>query len=85
MLGTWTGARWVVSVSREAGAPSLREQADQRTRHLRSEAAEHPMVRAVLEAFPGATIETVRELPPPAGAPAETADADEASDGEDVA
>ncbi len=85
LLGTWTGARWVVSVSREAGAPSLREQADQRTRHLRSEAAEHPMVRAVLEAFPGATIETVRELPPPAGAPAETADADEASDGEDVA
>jgi DNA polymerase III subunit gamma/tau len=84
LLGTWTGARWVVSVSREAGAPSLREQADERTRTLRSEAAEHPMVRAVFEAFPGATIEAVRELPPP-GAPAETADADEASDGEDVA
>src|SRR5260221_14115698 len=85
LLGTWTGARWVVSVSREAGAPSLREQAERHARHLRSEAAEHPMVRAGLEIFPGATIEAVRELPPPVGAPAEIADADEASDGEDVA
>jgi DNA polymerase III subunit gamma/tau len=87
LLGAWTGQRWVVSVSREQGAASLREQAEQRARHLRSEAAEHPMVRAVLAAFPGATIEAVRELAPPgppAGAPA-AADPDEASNGEDMA
>jgi DNA polymerase III subunit gamma/tau len=93
LLGAWTGARWVVSVSREEGAPSLRDQAEQRARHLRSEAEEHPMVRAVLETFPGAKIEAVRELAPleplsgaAAGAPdAEQLSTDEISDGEDVA
>jgi hypothetical protein len=50
------------------------------------------MVRAVLETFPGAKIEEVRELPPldPSGASvvapdAEPLGADEISDGEDVA
>jgi len=92
LLGAWTGARWVVSVSREEGAPSLRDQAEQRARHLRSEAEEHPMVRAVLETFPGAKIEAVRQLAPlePSGASAVAPDAeqlgnDEISDGEDVA
>jgi len=90
LLGAWTGARWVVSVSREEGAPSLREQAEQRTRHLRSEAADHPMVRAVLETFPGARIEAVRELAPLAppsvvAADVQQLDGDELGDGEDVA
>jgi DNA polymerase III subunit gamma/tau len=87
LLGTWTGARWVVSVSREAGAPSLREQAEQRARHLRSEAEEHPMVRAVLEIFPGARIEAVRELAPlePAAGGTVATDGDEVTDGEDTA
>jgi DNA polymerase III subunit gamma/tau len=87
LLGTWTGARWVVSVSREAGAPSLRQQSEQRARHLRSEAEDHPMVRAVLEIFPGARIEAVRELAPLAPAASGTAatDGDELSDGEDLA
>jgi len=84
LLGGWTGQRWVVSVSREQGAPTLRDQAEQRAHHLRSEAAEHPLVRAVLETFPGATIEAVRELAPlepPSGAPTP----DDGNDGEDVA
>jgi DNA polymerase III subunit gamma/tau len=87
LLGTWTGARWVVSVSREAGAPSLRQQSEQRARHLRSEAEDHPMVRAVLEIFPGARIEAVRELAPLAPAAGGTAatDGDELNDGEDQA
>jgi DNA polymerase III subunit gamma/tau len=87
LLSTWTGARWVVSVSREAGAPSLREQSEQRARHLRSEAEDHPMVRAVLETFPGARIEAVRELAPLAPAAGGTAatDGDELNDGEDQA
>jgi DNA polymerase III subunit gamma/tau len=82
LLGSWTGERWVVSVSREQGAATLHEQAEHRARHLRSEAAEHPMVRAVLATFPGATIEAVRELAPLV--PAAT-DPEEASNGEDVA
>ena len=37
---------------KDEGAPSLREQAEQRARHLRSEAEEHPLVRAVLDLRP---------------------------------
>src|SRR6185312_15232703 len=62
LLGEWTGARWVVSISQEEGAPTLREAAEARDLSLRNEAAQHPLVRAVLEAFPGARIEAVREL-----------------------
>jgi DNA polymerase III subunit gamma/tau len=62
LLTEWTGARWIVAVSGEEGQPSLREQADAREASLKSEAARHPLVRKVLEAFPGARIEAVREL-----------------------
>jgi DNA polymerase III subunit gamma/tau len=62
MLSDWTDMRWVVSVSREEGAPTLRDQAESRALSLRSEAAHDPLVRAVLEAFPGARIDAVREL-----------------------
>ena len=54
--------RWVVSISGEEGAPTLREEAEARALSLRNEAAQHPLVRAVLEAFPGARIDAVREL-----------------------
>jgi DNA polymerase-3 subunit gamma/tau len=90
LLSTWTQMRWVVSISSAPGEPSLREQADRRVRDMRSEAEEHPMVRAVLEVFPGATIEAVRELSPlePTEASvvgSEEPAADESADGEDVA
>jgi DNA polymerase-3 subunit gamma/tau len=62
LLGGWTGLRWVVSVSGEEGAPSLKEQDDAKALSLKSEAAADPLVRAVLETFPGARIEAVREL-----------------------
>jgi DNA polymerase-3 subunit gamma/tau len=62
LLGDWTGTRWVVSVSGDEGAPTLREQSEARALSLRNEAAQHPLVRAVLETFPGARIEAVREL-----------------------
>jgi DNA polymerase III subunit gamma/tau len=85
LLGEWTGTRWVVSISSEEGAPTLREEAEARDLSLRNEAAQHPLVRAVLEAFPGARIEAVRELgaAEPA-AEAEPADsAEERSEGDD--
>lgn len=62
LLGEWTDMRWVVSISGEEGAPTLREEAEARALSLRNEAAQHPLVRAVLEAFPGARIDAVREL-----------------------
>jgi DNA polymerase-3 subunit gamma/tau len=68
-LHEWTGRRWMVVVSAEQGAPSLRSQAEERKTQLKSDARSDPLVQAVLTRFPGAEIVEVR---PPAGAPAGT-------------
>ena len=82
LLSQWTGQRWVVSVSAEPGRPTLREEAEAKERALKHEAAQHPLVRAVLDAFPGARIEAVREVAPPETAP-DPADSDERREGDD--
>ena len=84
LLTQWTGQRWLVSVSAERGQPTLREDADARAREMRSEAAQHPLVRAVLDAFPGARIEAVRELDEPEQQPAATDGADEPNEGDEL-
>ncbi len=61
LLGEWTGRRWIVAVSQAEGAPTLAAQEAQREAALQSEIAAHPLVQAVLETFPGATIAAVRE------------------------
>jgi len=61
LLGEWTGTRWIVAISQAEGAPSLAEEEALRASALRHEVAAHPLVRAVLETFPGATIAAVRE------------------------
>ena len=61
-LAEWTGKRWLVSVSAHAGEPTLKEQAAALARAQREEAARHPLIQAVLTAFPGATIDEVRDL-----------------------
>ncbi len=66
-LNEWTGKRWLVSVSSHAGAPTLKQQAAAMAEAQRAEAAQHPLVRAVLAAFPGATIDEVRDLAGPIG------------------
>ncbi len=71
LLGDWTGERWVVSVSQNEGEPTLREQAAARDETMRHEAAAHPLVRAVLDTFPGARIEAVRDIGREAPAPAD--------------
>jgi DNA polymerase III subunit gamma/tau len=60
-LGEWTGTRWLIAVSDAAGEPTLRQQQERHDSLLRDEVASHPLVRAVFEAFPGATIAAVRE------------------------
>jgi DNA polymerase-3 subunit gamma/tau len=60
LLQRWTGRRWIVAISGEPGAPSLSEQATTQREAQKAAAATHPLVQAVLEAFPGATIEAVR-------------------------
>jgi DNA polymerase III subunit gamma/tau len=62
LLGEWTGQRWLVARSESApGEPTLREQEERREREVRNEVERHPLVQAVLETFPGATIAAVRE------------------------
>jgi DNA polymerase-3 subunit gamma/tau len=61
-LHKWTGARWLISISGDLGAPTLKEQAQAAEAEMKRRASEHPLVKAVLDAFPGATIETVRDL-----------------------
>jgi DNA polymerase-3 subunit gamma/tau len=61
LLSEWTGIRWMISVSEAEGEPTLREQQERRDRDLRNEVTRHPLVQAVLETFPGATITAVRE------------------------
>jgi DNA polymerase-3 subunit gamma/tau len=71
-LHDWTGRRWMVVVSTEPGAPSLRSQAEERKTQLKSDARNDPLVQAVLTRFPGAEIVEVR---PPAGNAGEVPDA----------
>jgi len=78
-----TGERWMVTLSREEGEPTLSEQDRQAVRQAKLEAADHPTVRAVLEAFPGAVVEAVHDLSQveetgaPFGVPEMPADTDE--------
>ncbi|WP_366555748.1 DNA polymerase III subunit gamma/tau [Aquibaculum sediminis] len=59
LLTDWTGSRWVVSVSDAPGQPSLAQQEAAAELRLRNQVLEHPLVQAVLEAFPGAELARV--------------------------
>ncbi len=61
MLLEATGERWTIALSREAGEPTLAEQGHAADAARRTAAAEHPLVRAILEAFPGAVIDRVSD------------------------
>jgi DNA polymerase-3 subunit gamma/tau len=61
-LKDWTGMRWAVSIASSGGALTLAEQ-KQAAKTARFEiAAQEPMVRAVLDRFPGAEIVSVRDI-----------------------
>ena len=62
-LSEWTGERWMVSVSNEEGGPTLAEQAARKAADERAAVAEHPLVKATLEAFPTGEIRAVRRRP----------------------
>gem|GEM_PF-4750118 len=53
LLGQWTGRRWAVSISDLPGEQTLHES-------LQDSLRADPLVQAVLETFPGATVGTVR-------------------------
>jgi DNA polymerase-3 subunit gamma/tau len=60
-IGLWTGRPWMVIVSSEQGAPTLRSQADARRAEFELGVQADPLVKAVLAKFPGAQIVAVRE------------------------
>jgi DNA polymerase III subunit gamma/tau len=66
-LQEWTGMRWMVAISKEVGAPSLAEQASASAEATAVGVRTDPLVRSVLEHFPGAEIVAVRA--PEAAAP----------------
>jgi DNA polymerase-3 subunit gamma/tau len=59
-LQQWTNRRWMVVISAEAGAPTLRAQADARREEISTGVTADPLVQAVLTSFPGAEIVGVR-------------------------
>ena len=72
-----TGERWTVSIASQGGAPTLSEQ-KQAVKSARFEAvAQEPMVRAVLDRFPGAEIVAVRDtIAPDVAAPMPESDSE---------
>jgi DNA polymerase-3 subunit gamma/tau len=75
LLTEVTGTRWTIALSAEPGQPTLAAQGQEADTARRGAAAEHPLVRAILQAFPGARIEAVRDAGADAyGLPAETPD-----------
>jgi DNA polymerase-3 subunit gamma/tau len=83
-LEQWTGRRWTVIVSNEAGQPTLRSQ-NQNEKNQRERAAESdPRVKEVLARFPGAKVVEVRKLAPePPESDASGEDPTDASDNDD--
>jgi DNA polymerase-3 subunit gamma/tau len=59
-LAAWTGRRWMVAVSSEEGAPTLRQQMENEKAELMRGVRGDPLVQSVLQRFPGAEIVDVR-------------------------
>jgi len=59
-LQAWTGQRWLVNVSsKPPEGLTLRQQAEQRQEAAQAAAHEDPLVKAILETFPGARVVNV--------------------------
>jgi DNA polymerase-3 subunit gamma/tau len=75
LLSEATGTRWTIAVSRDAGEATIAEQGNAADTARKTAAADHPLVRAIMAAFPGARIDTVHDKTADAyGLPATIAD-----------
>jgi DNA polymerase-3 subunit gamma/tau len=79
----WTGERWLVAVSAAKGEQSVGERRDLDKRNAVEEAKSSPLVRAILERFPGAEIVDVRDSLDALEEPAETMAASGTGDGDE--
>ena len=61
-LKDWTGMPWSVSIAREGGAPTIAEQKKSAKAARLESVMQQPLVRAVLDRFPGAEIAAVRDV-----------------------
>jgi DNA polymerase III subunit gamma/tau len=61
ILSEATGVRWTIALSTAQGEPTLAEQGNAADVARREEAAEHPLIRAIMAAFPGARIDSVSD------------------------
>ena len=61
-LEQWTGRRWTVIVSNEAGQPTLRSQSEVAKNQRERAAESDPRVQEVMARFPGAKVVEVRKL-----------------------
>ena len=66
-LAEWTGERWMIALTDSGGEPTLDEQAQAAQEAADRAAADHPLVRQVLDAFPGARVRTVHRPVPDGG------------------
>ncbi|PCI51150.1 MAG: DNA polymerase III subunit gamma/tau [Alphaproteobacteria bacterium] len=62
LLKQWTGERWIISLTTARGEDTLYEQAEESERQLRSRLMTNPLIKAVLEQFPGAEISDIRKI-----------------------
>jgi len=63
-LQYWTGERWIIALSNQPGEPTLAEKASHAASARRAQAEAHPLVQAVLAAFPGAELKVSLARPP---------------------
>ena len=70
-LQRWTGNRWAVTVVNEGGGETIYEKENAAEEALKSQAREHPLVKAVLAQFPKARITKI-ETPEQRAAQVET-------------
>ncbi len=68
-LTGWTGKRWIVVVSKEEGAPTMRAQAEAQQAEIERGVQSDPLVQAVLNRFPGAKIVGVTQNASETGEP----------------
>jgi DNA polymerase III subunit gamma/tau len=64
-ISEWTGRRWMVVVSTDAGAPTIQAQNDVKQGVLEQGVRADPLVQKVLARFPGAEIVGVRRRDDP--------------------
>lgn len=82
-LKLWTNRQWMITLKTDAQhVPTMREQREERQEAVRQEAHQDPLVQAILETFPGATVRvTVKQEQVPIEAYADVVrDSDEEDD-----